>query len=32
MSGAIETFTTEGEAKDGFIQQAKKWLDDRLGS
>ena len=32
MTGAIDTFTTEGEAKDGFIQQAKKWVDDRLGS
>ena len=32
MTGAVNTFTTETEASDGFIQQAKKWVDDRLGS
>ena len=32
MSGAADTFTTEAEAKDDFIQQAQKWVDDRLGS
>jgi hypothetical protein len=32
MTGAIDTFITEAEAKDGFIQQAQKWVDDRLGS
>jgi len=32
MTGAIDTFTTEAEARHGFIQQAQKWIDDRLGS
>src|SRR6266480_4636933 len=32
MTGAIHTFTTEAEAKSGFLQQAQKWVDDRLGS
>jgi hypothetical protein len=32
MSGAIDTFTTEAEAKQGFLEQAQKWVDDRLGS
>jgi hypothetical protein len=32
MSGASDTFTTEAEAKSGFLQQAQKWVDDRLGS
>jgi hypothetical protein len=32
MSGAIDTFTTEDEARDGFIQQATNWVDARLGS
>jgi len=32
MTGAIDTFTTEAEARHGFIQQAQKWVDDRLGS
>ena len=32
MTGAIDTFTTEAEAKHGFLQQAQKWVDDRLGS
>jgi hypothetical protein len=32
MTGAIDTFTTEAEVRDGFIQQAKKWVDDRLGT
>jgi hypothetical protein len=31
MVGAIDTFTTEAQTKDGFIQQAQKWIDDRLG-
>ena len=31
MTGAIDTFTTEAEAKQGFLQQAQKWIDDRLG-
>ena len=30
MTGAIDTFTTEAEAKLGFLQQAEKWVDDRL--
>jgi hypothetical protein len=32
MTGAIDTFITEAEAEDGFIQQAQKWVDDRLSS
>jgi hypothetical protein len=32
MAGAIDTFTTEIEANHGFIEQAQKWVDDRLGS
>ena len=32
MTGGIDTFTTEAEAKSGFLQQAQKWVDDRLGS
>jgi hypothetical protein len=32
MTGAIDTFTTEAEAEHGFLQQAQKWVDDRLGS
>jgi hypothetical protein len=32
MTGAIDTFTTEAEARDGLIQQAQKWIDDRLDS
>jgi hypothetical protein len=32
MTGAIDTFTTEAEAKHGFLQQAQKWVDDRLDS
>jgi uncharacterized protein (DUF2384 family) len=32
MTEAIDTFTTEAEAKHGFLQQAQKWVDDRLGS
>jgi len=30
MTGAIDSFTTEAEAKLGFRQQAEKWVDDRL--
>ena len=30
MTGAIDTFTTETEAKLGFLQQAEKWVDERL--
>ena len=32
MVGAIDTFTTADGAKNGFIQQAQKWIYDRLGS
>jgi hypothetical protein len=32
MTGAIDTFMTEAEAKSGFLQQAQEWVDDRLGS
>jgi hypothetical protein len=31
MIGPIDTFRTEAEAKLGFLQQAEKWVDDRLG-
>ncbi len=31
MTG-VDTFTTEAEAKQGFLQQAQKWVDDRLDS
>ena len=30
MTGAIDTFTTEAEAKQGFLQQAQQWVVDRL--
>jgi hypothetical protein len=32
MTGAIDTYTTEAEAKQGFLQQAEKWVADRLDS
>lgn len=32
MTGAIDTFTTEAEAKHGVCQHAQKWVDDRLDS
>jgi hypothetical protein len=32
MTGAIDTFVTELDAKTGFLQQAQKWIDDRLSS
>jgi hypothetical protein len=32
MSGPIDTFTTEAEAKQGFLEQAQRWIDDRLDS
>jgi len=32
VSGAIKTFKTEGEAKRAFLQQAKRWIYDRIGS
>lgn len=32
VNGAKDTFTTEADARDGFIEQAKRWVDDRLGS
>ncbi len=32
MTGAIDTFTIEAEAEHGFLQQAHKWVDDRLDS
>ena len=32
MTGAIDTFAIEAEAKHGFLQQAQKWIDDRLDS
>jgi len=31
MTGAIDTFTTEVEAKSGFLQQGQKLVDDRVG-
>jgi hypothetical protein len=30
MTGAIDTFTTKDETRDGFLRQAEKWVDDRL--
>ena len=30
MTGAIDSFTTEAEAKQGFLQQAQQWVVDRL--
>jgi len=30
VTGAIDTSTTEAEAKLGFLQQAEKWVDDWL--
>jgi hypothetical protein len=32
MTGAADTFTEETDARDGFIEQAKKWVDDRLAA
>ncbi len=32
MTGLIDTFTTGAEATQGFLQQAQKWVDDRLDS
>jgi hypothetical protein len=32
VSGAINTFKTEAEAKHAFLQQAKRWVYDRVGS
>jgi len=32
VSGAINTFKTEAEAKRAFLQQGKKWIYDRIGS
>jgi hypothetical protein len=31
MTGAMDTLTTEAEAKAGFLQQAQQWVDERLG-
>jgi len=31
-SGAIKTFKTEAEAKRALLQQAKRWIYDRIGS
>ena len=30
MTGAIDTFTTEAEARHSFLQQAQEWVDNRL--
>jgi len=30
--GAINTFKTEAESKGAFLQQAKRWIYDRIGS
>jgi hypothetical protein len=32
VNGAISTFKTEAEAKHAFLQQAKRWVYDRVGS
>ena len=32
VNGAINTFKIEAEAKHAFLQQAKRWVYDRIGS
>jgi hypothetical protein len=32
LSGAINTFKTEAEAIYAFLQQAKRWIYDQIGS
>jgi hypothetical protein len=32
VSGTNNTFKTEAEAKHAFLQQAKRWVYDRVGS
>jgi hypothetical protein len=32
VNGAINTFKTEAEAKHAFLQQAKRWIYDQIGS
>jgi hypothetical protein len=32
VSGTINNFKTEAEAKHAFLQQAKRWVYDRVGS
>ena len=32
VSGAIKTFKTEAEAKQAFLQQAKRWIYNQIGS
>jgi hypothetical protein len=32
VSGAIHPFKTEAEAKQAFLQQAKRWIYDNMGS
>ena len=32
LSGAINTFKTEAEATHAFLQQAKRWIYDQIGS
>jgi hypothetical protein len=32
VSGTTNTFKTEAEAKHAFLQQAKRWVYDRVGS
>jgi hypothetical protein len=32
VSGAINPFKTEAEAKHAFLQQAKRWIYDHIGS
>jgi hypothetical protein len=32
VSGTTNAFKTEAEAKHGFLQQAKRWVYDRVGS
>jgi hypothetical protein len=32
LSGATNTFKTEAEAKHAFLQQAKRWIYDLVGS
>ena len=32
VNGAINTFKIEAEAKHAFLQQAKRWIYDQIGS
>ena len=32
LTGTINSFKTEAEARHGFLQQVKRWVYDRVGS